>query len=66
MTMGKKIREYAKQMEQVRVEEIIAVGAPGSWQGRKKVRMGREGGKVRKAFLGWMSWNRKIPMLEFT
>ena len=40
---GKKRREYVKQMERVRVEKIIVVGAPGSWQGRKEVRVVKDG-----------------------
>lgn len=40
---GKKRREYLKEMERVRVEKIIVVGAPGSWQGRTEVRVVEDG-----------------------
>lgn len=41
-TAGKKTKEYLKQMEKVRVEKVIVVGAPASWKGKVEVDVSEE------------------------
>ncbi|KAK4544170.1 hypothetical protein LTR36_004380 [Oleoguttula mirabilis] len=54
---GKKTKEYLKQMEKVRVEKVIIVGAPAAWKGKGEVELSEEqGGKssaARKVALDW-------------
>ena len=42
---GPKTAEYLKVMKDVRVERIIVVNAPGSWEGQHSVRVVEEGAK---------------------
>ena len=56
---SKAAKEYLKSMENVRVERVVVVGAPASWEGKTEVVVSEEiGGKaksegVRKAALEW-------------
>ncbi|KAK3707342.1 glucosidase II [Vermiconidia calcicola] len=54
---GKKTKEYLKQMEKVRVQKVIVVGAPQTWAGKHEVEISEEGGKS-------SSGTKKVP-LEF-
>ena len=49
---GKKRREFVKLMDRVRVEKIIVVGAPGSWQGWEEIRF-VEDGEARAVEMGF-------------
>ena len=53
-TPGKKTKEYLKSMAKVRVEKVIVVGAPTSWEAKSKVLVSEDNGKKgRKAGLSW-------------
>ena len=53
-TPGKKTKEYLKSMAKVRVEKVIVVGAPASWEAKSKVLVSEDNGKKgRKAGLSW-------------
>ena len=43
---GKKTKEYLKQMEKVRVEKVVVVGAPDAWKSKAEVEVSEDqGGK---------------------
>lgn len=48
---GKKAKEYLKSMEGVRVEKIVIVNAPTSWEGRESVTVKEDGRADRKVQL---------------
>ena len=51
---GKKTKEYLKSMAKVRVEKVIVVGAPASWEAKSKVLVSEDNGKKgRKVGLSW-------------
>ena len=52
-TSGKKTKDYLKSMAKVRVEKVVLVGAPTSWQSKTQV-LASEGAKTsRKVALSW-------------
>lgn len=48
---GKKAKEYLKSMEGVRVEKIVVVNAPASWEGKESVAVKEDGKADRKVQL---------------
>lgn len=43
--LGKKSKDYLKTMANVRVEKVLVIGAPGSWEGKTQVLVVEEGAK---------------------
>jgi alpha 1,3-glucosidase len=54
---GKKTKDYLKQMENVRVEKVVIVGAPDAWRGKVEVEVSEDKG-------GKSAGSRKVA-LEF-
>lgn len=57
-THGKKTQDYLKQMDKVRVEKVVIVGAPDAWKGKSDVQVSEEQGGGKSAAA------RQLP-LEF-
>ena len=53
-TVGKKTKEYLKTMAKVRIEKVVIVGAPSSWEAKTEILVVDDGAKEpRKAGLSW-------------
>ena len=48
-TSGKKTKEYLKEMDKVRVEKIIVVGAPAAWKDKTEVEVSEQIGAGKSA-----------------
>ncbi|EME82171.1 glycoside hydrolase family 31 protein [Pseudocercospora fijiensis CIRAD86] len=56
-TSGKKTKEYLKEMDKVRVEKIIVVGAPDAWKDRTEVEVSEDIAAGKKSAAA-----RKVPL----
>jgi alpha 1,3-glucosidase len=54
-SVGKKTKEYLKQMEKVRVEKIVLVGVPDSWKSKKEAEVSEDQGAK-------SAGSRKVPV----
>ncbi|KAK5111330.1 hypothetical protein LTR62_005170 [Meristemomyces frigidus] len=58
---SKKTKEYLKSMEKVRVEKIIVVNVPESWNGKKEVEVSEElEGKSAGTRMAELEWHGKV------
>ena len=55
-TAGKKTKEYLKTMAKVRIEKVVIVGAPSSWESKSEVLVMEDGAREGKKV--GLSWKR--------